>query len=108
MQYYGSIVDSVSAMDYINALSGANGDSIKQIMLNRQISSNIREEDKQMLYRVNANFSCQIGAAIVASTLYDDFRDVFPRITLPTLIISGAASLTPISSQKWLHRQIQY
>jgi non-heme chloroperoxidase len=36
-----------------------------------------------------------------------DWRDLIPRINLPTLIISGRASMIPWKSQAWIHRQIK-
>jgi non-heme chloroperoxidase len=38
---------------------------------------------------------------------FTDWRDLVPRIKLPTLIISGRASAVPWKSQEWIHRQIQ-
>jgi len=35
-----------------------------------------------------------------------DWRDLIPRINLPTLIISGRASIIPWKSQERIHRQI--
>jgi non-heme chloroperoxidase len=37
-----------------------------------------------------------------------DWRDLIPRINLPTLIISGRASgAAPWKSQRWIHHQIK-
>jgi pimeloyl-ACP methyl ester carboxylesterase len=35
-----------------------------------------------------------------------DWRDVIPRITLPTLIVGGRVSLVPWQSQVWIHAHI--
>ena len=47
-----------------------------------------------------------------ASTLlfnhaFQDWRDIIPRITLPTLVVSGRVSPIPWKSQEWMAGQIK-
>jgi non-heme chloroperoxidase len=52
-----------------------------------------------------------VGRTFAGTLLYNlchtDWRDVIPRINLPTLIIGGRASAMPWKSQEWIHRQIK-
>jgi non-heme chloroperoxidase len=46
------------------------------------------------------------AAALLFNHSGQDWRDVIPRITLPTLIVGGEASIFPRRSQAWIHEQI--
>ena len=52
----------------------------------------------------------KMPAEATASLLFDfafsDWRDVIPRISVPTLIVGGGRSHIPLSVQQWLHRTI--
>jgi non-heme chloroperoxidase len=54
---------------------------------------------------------CQAYRELTDTLFYDhchtDWRDLMPRINLPTLIISGRASPLPWKSQEWIHHQIK-
>jgi non-heme chloroperoxidase len=45
-------------------------------------------------------------AALMFDYIFTDWRDVIPRIALPTLIVGGGRSHVPPSVQEWLHRTI--
>jgi pimeloyl-ACP methyl ester carboxylesterase len=45
-------------------------------------------------------------AALMLDYVFGDWRDVIPRIAVPTLIVGGARSHVPLSVQEWLHRTI--
>ena len=46
------------------------------------------------------------AAALLFNHRAQDWRDVIPRITLPTLVVAGRVSFMPWQSQEWVHRQI--
>jgi non-heme chloroperoxidase len=46
------------------------------------------------------------AAALLFNHSSQDWRDVLPRITLPTLVVGGQASIFPWRSQAWIHEQI--
>jgi non-heme chloroperoxidase len=47
------------------------------------------------------------AAALMFDHLFNDWRDLIPRIRLPTLIVGGGRSHVPVSAQRWLHRTIR-
>src|SRR5262249_40361031 len=46
------------------------------------------------------------AATLLYNHCVQDWRDVIPRIKLPTLIFGGRVSIFPWQSQEWIHRQI--
>jgi non-heme chloroperoxidase len=47
------------------------------------------------------------ASALMFDHSFNDWRDVIPRITMPTLVIGGGRSHIPLSAQRWLHRTIR-
>ncbi|MQA85765.1 MAG: alpha/beta fold hydrolase [Streptosporangiales bacterium] len=46
------------------------------------------------------------AAALLYNHAHQDWRDLIPRITFPTLLIAGAASINPLTTSKWISQQI--
>jgi pimeloyl-ACP methyl ester carboxylesterase len=42
------------------------------------------------------------AAALFYNHAQQDWRDLIPRITLPTLVIAGAASILPLATSLWV------
>ena len=63
------------------------------------------EEISWILER-NLRFPRVLAAALLYNHVTQDWRDLIPRITLPTLIIGGRTSVVPWPSQVWIHEQI--
>lgn len=49
----------------------------------------------------------QSAAKLYFNNICQDFRDVFYKINIPTLLITGESSLHPWQSHKWMHEQIK-
>lgn len=105
--HYGSFVDPVSSMGFVNTLLSDKADNAKTILLHRQITQNISTEDAHMLIDSSCRFSNSAAAVLLYNEFHQDCRDVIPRIHLPTLIIVGRGSPTPVSSQEWMNRNIK-
>ncbi|MCL1122996.1 alpha/beta fold hydrolase [Shewanella surugensis] len=104
---FGPLVDPDSAMEIYNTLISAKGDNYKAILLNHQMSSKMPAKEKQWLIQNSINFPGKLAAALIYNHFHQDWRDVIPRITVPTLIVGGRASPTSVSSQEWMHQQIK-
>lgn len=104
---YGPLVDPDSAMDIYNIVSSSEGNNYKAMLLNHQISSKMPEKEKQWLVKNSFDFPGKQAAELIYNHFHQDWRDVIPRITVPTLIVGGRASPTSVSSQEWIHKQIK-
>jgi pimeloyl-ACP methyl ester carboxylesterase len=49
----------------------------------------------------------QDASILLLNHAFQDWRDIIPRITLPTLVVSGRVSPIPWKSQEWIARQIK-
>ncbi|MCL1125880.1 alpha/beta fold hydrolase [Shewanella surugensis] len=103
---YGSFVDPVSSMSFVNTLLSDSANKAKTILLHRQITKHILPEDERLLIETTCRFSNPEAAVLLYNEFHQDCRDVVPRINLPTLIIVGRGSPTPVSSQVWMNLSI--
>lgn len=71
-------------------------------MLSDQLSADIHE----WILAENLKFPRKHAATLLFNHSLQDWRDVMPRIDLPTLIITGKASVVPWRSQAWIHSVI--
>ncbi|WP_298773654.1 alpha/beta hydrolase [uncultured Shewanella sp.] len=105
--HYGSFVDSASSVGFVNVLLSEKVNTAKTILLHRQITQNISTEDAHMLIDTSCDVSNPEAAVLLYNEFHQDCRDVIPRIHLPTLIIVGRGSPTPVSSQEWMNQTIK-
>ncbi len=104
---YGSFVDSASSMEFVNTLLSEQADLAKTILLLRQITQNIQPEDRQLLIDTSCALSNPEAAVLLYNEFHQDCRNVIGRIDIPTLIIVGRGSPTPVSSQIWMKTMIK-
>ena len=62
---------------------------------------------REWIVQCNLKMPRDFAATLLYNLCHTDWRDLIPRINLPTLIISGRASAIPWKSQEWIHRQIK-
>ena len=62
---------------------------------------------KDWIIKCNLKFSREQAAILLFNNCVQDWRDVIPRIKIPTLIVGGRSSVTPWQSQVWIHQQIE-
>jgi len=99
----GFTVEALYAL--CNALAGPSGAETTQSLLSGATSAMPAAEKAWMLEQ-NLRFPRQHAATLLYHLATQDWRDVIPRITLPTLIIGGRVSLVPWQSQVWIHEHI--
>jgi pimeloyl-ACP methyl ester carboxylesterase len=64
------------------------------------------EADQAWLLEQNLQLPRRHAATLLLHLAMQDWRDVIPRITLPTLIVGGRVSLVPWQSQAWIQAHI--
>lgn len=69
-------------------------------------TASVAESDIQWVLEQNRKMSDKNAAALLTDHGFADWRDVFPRITVPTLMIAGAASVLPPVGVEWIAGQI--
>jgi non-heme chloroperoxidase len=62
--------------------------------------------DQEWIVAEALKMPAEAAATLMFDYVYSDWRDVLPRIRLPTLIVAGGRSHIPLSVPEWMHRAI--
>ncbi|MCL1125879.1 alpha/beta fold hydrolase [Shewanella surugensis] len=104
---YGAVLDPKSAVDITNQLAGDEGEKYKAIFLHSLFSKTLSAEKQACILTSSMRVPNEESATLFYSNAHQDWRDILPRINIPTLLIVGRASLVSVDSHKWLHQQIK-
>ena len=102
----GATFSSASLTQMCDALVSPNGVEATKSFLDRMVSDAMSSDEKSWIIERSLRFPRVLAAALLYNHATLDWRDVIPRITLPTLIIGGRTSVVPWPSQVWIHEQI--
>ncbi|WP_298773655.1 alpha/beta hydrolase [uncultured Shewanella sp.] len=104
---YGAILDPQSAIDITNQLAGEEGEKYKYHFVHSLFSQTLNKEERELILAASFRVPNRESATLFYSNAHQDWRDLLPRISLPTLLIVGRASLVSVASQEWIHQQIK-
>jgi non-heme chloroperoxidase len=102
----GAILDANGVIDTYNAIAGPQGETTTINFIDSWVTSSISEDKKAWIIKCNMKLPRQHAATLLYNNCAQDWRDLIPRINIPTLVIGGKASVTPWKSQIWIHEQI--
>lgn len=103
----GPIFSLESAYDTCNALAGPKGEETTRAVIGGMVTKNLPEDAKEWIFECNFRMTRQDASTLMFNHAFQDWRDLIPRITLPTLVISGRVSPIPWKSQEWVAGQIK-
>jgi non-heme chloroperoxidase len=97
-----------SAAEALGVVSAIRDD--QESIVRRLVGSFVTDDrtDVEWLVGESLRMPADAAAALMFDYIYSDWRDVIPRITLPTLIVGGGRSHIPLTVQQWLHRTIAH
>jgi pimeloyl-ACP methyl ester carboxylesterase len=102
----GSIFTPESLYQTINDLAGPNGVETTGGFVGNMVTKAIPEEDKAWIIERNLRMPRAHAATLLYNHSTQDWRDLIPRIGLPTLVVGGRVSVVPWKSQVWIAEQI--
>jgi pimeloyl-ACP methyl ester carboxylesterase len=102
----GAIFDPQSLYETINALAGPDGVETTRGFIGNMVTKSIAEEDKAWIIERNLTMPRQHAATLLYNHSTQDWRDLIPRLELPTLVVGGRVSVVPWRSQQWIAEQI--
>jgi non-heme chloroperoxidase len=105
-QAAGAIFDPQSLYETINALAGPDGIETTRGFIGSMVTKAIPEADKEWIIERNLTMPREHAATLLYNHSTQDWRDLIPRIDLPTLVVGGRVSTVPWQSQAWIHEQI--
>ena len=103
----GAVDTPQKVFDTIAALRGREAEQLTRQIVDGIVTRNVTSEAREWMVRCNLKMPRPLAGTLLYNLCHTDWRDLVPRITLPTLIISGRASGIPWKSQEWIHRQIK-
>ena len=105
-QEAGAIFDGTILYETIDAIAGLRGVETTRDFIGGMFTATFPPERIEWVVERNLRLPRRHAATLLLNHSTQEWRDLIPRITLPTLIIGGRASLIDWRSQEWMHRQI--
>lgn len=102
----GAQADAETIMNAANRFRQPDAEAISADMLGNMFTNAMPEERRAWIIKRNLRFPREHAATLIYNNQVMDWRDVIPRINIPTLVITGRASVVPWKSQVWIHEQI--
>ena len=102
----GAVFTPEEVIQTCNALAGPEGIETTKGFIGGMVTIAIPEEEKNWIIERNFTLPRQHAATLLYNHCAQDWRDVIPRINIPTLSVGGKVSLVPWKSQVWIHEQI--
>ena len=103
----GTLCDPTSLYDTAVALSGPEGvKTTENFIANLFFTTAFPQEQRTWVLAENLKFPRRYAARLWVDNLTQDWRDVIPRINIPTLVFGGRASFINPKSQEWIGQQI--
>jgi non-heme chloroperoxidase len=103
----GAIFTPQSLYETINALAGPDGVETTRGFIGNMVTKSIPEADKEWIIERNLRMPRQHAATLLYNHSTQDWRDLIPRLALPTLVVGGRVSVVPWHSQEWIATQVQ-
>ncbi|OPX06455.1 alpha/beta hydrolase, partial [Gordonia sp. i37] len=102
----GAILGFTQASDLIQALIGDDSEQVRKDFVRSMMMPEMDTEDVEWIYEQNMKLRMPFGAKLVLDHVMQDWRDLLPRIDVPTLVTGGEASHVNATSQEWIAKQI--
>ena len=90
-----------------DSLEGADAEAFAAEFVDGMLSERVSPQDRRFIVEQNLLMPRAAASALLQSASTDDWRDLVPRIDIPTLIIAGKASVVSFASQEWIHRNVR-
>jgi non-heme chloroperoxidase len=103
----GADLTAQQLFDIAANLRSKEGEEVTRQVINGMVTEHATSEMREWIVQCNLKMPRDFAATLLYDLCPTDWRDLIPRINLPTLIISGRASVKPWKSQEWIHLQIK-
>jgi pimeloyl-ACP methyl ester carboxylesterase len=101
----GAIFTPQQVFNIVAALRSKEGENVTRQGIDGIVTKHATPEMKEWLVRCTLKMPRHLAGTLAYNHWQMDWRDLIPRIDLPTLIISGRASAAATwKSQEWIHR----
>lgn len=102
----GAILDLAGLEGFAGALLSDASDTARADFLTSMLTPDIPPADYDWMLAENLKLPMPFGARLLVDHVVQDWRDVLPRIDVPTLVVGGEVSHVDRRSQEWIAAQI--
>ncbi len=102
----GAIFTPESVTQTYNDLNGPNAAAVTEGFVGGMFTTHADPEKKAWAVQLNFKLPRIHAATLLWNHCHQDWRDVIPRITVPTLVVGGRVSVVPWKSVQWIAEQI--
>jgi non-heme chloroperoxidase len=103
----GAFFTAQQVFDTVAALRSKEAENVTRKIIDGWMTQHATPEMKEWIVQCTLKMPGDLAGTLMYNHWHMDWRDLIPRINLPTLIICGRASMVPWKSQEWIHRQIK-
>ena len=101
----GAILDFAGAEQFVRAVAADDRD-VRHSFLVSMLTKDIPADDLAFMSEENLRMPVPWGARLLLDHIMQDWRDVLPRIDVPTLVLAGEVSHVAPASQAWTAEHI--
>jgi non-heme chloroperoxidase len=103
----GATLTAQQVFDSVADLRSKEAEQVTRQVIDGHVTKQATSEMREWIVQCNLKMPRDFAGTLMYNHCHTEWRDLIPRINLPTLIIGGRASAIPWKSQEWLHRQIK-
>ena len=103
----GAIFDPMSLYTTIDQLAGPDGVKTTKQLISGMFTKGFSRPEVDWVVEQNLEMPRKYAATLLQNHAAQDWRPVIPKITLPTLVVAGKASVVPWKSQVWIQKQVR-
>jgi pimeloyl-ACP methyl ester carboxylesterase len=103
----GALLDKDSLYSVTNSLAGPDGIKTTEGFIGGMFTKQYPREEVAWVVQQNLKMPRAYAARLLYDHATNDWRDLIPRIDIPTLVVGGKASLVGWRSQVWIGSQIR-
>jgi non-heme chloroperoxidase len=104
----GAIFTAQQVFEIVAALRSNQAELVTRQGIDGIMTNHATAQMKEWVVQCTLKMPRHLAGTLAYNHWHMDWRDLIPRINLPTLVISGRASAAaPWKAQKWIHRQIK-
>jgi pimeloyl-ACP methyl ester carboxylesterase len=105
IQNYGAVYEASTLHELTNKFFAKDSQNLLNEIVDRMTTKFATEEQKNFILKC-MEIPGQSAAKLYFNNICQDFRDVFHKIDVPTLLITGRVSIHPWKSHKWMSEHI--
>jgi len=94
------------AFEIANSIAGAEGVNFTKSMIASMFTEACDQSVIDWVIDCNLQFPRKHAATLLLNNIFQGWQDLIPRVNLPTLVIGGEVSVTPVEAVRWIADQI--